>query len=393
MTEPSSTPTPAARRPRKRRFLWRALGLLVGAILIVPLFFIGLRCGPFSAVMAQPQPDRDPAFAAAWTTVSDHIRAEDQTYLTFPEWYIVFSADEYALHLAENLPSRFPFFASVRQYWQGYAAVCAVTKGTYEFNTGYHLMLYVIGVSFTVENGVKGIYEGTVGRLTEWTSGTEIAPGTLTAEDALARQYAKAYGDFIHAIPWFDFPYLEKLQLLWTETGWWGPNPLRKWERKLSLSAEFLIKTGYGALIGWGNSATYGAVDMEIYALATGVTASVLADFPAIHLVERLDNDLALITIPHYQPFTDLVPQLTAAGVHFKEFAGNDQIMLSAFAPTDWPAAGENKLGDAKVMFTMRALAAPDQQRIGLNIPVTSLHIVLAEMDRQGIVIEHMYDY
>ena len=64
-------------------------------------------------------------------------------------------------------------------------------------------MLYVIGVSFTVENGLKGLYEGSVGRLTEWLSSDE-----LTAEDQLARQYAKAYGDFIHAIPWYDFPYL-----------------------------------------------------------------------------------------------------------------------------------------------------------------------------------------
>ncbi|MEZ4674947.1 MAG: hypothetical protein R2932_11965 [Caldilineaceae bacterium] len=126
---------------------------------------------------------------------------------------------------------------------------CRTTAGTYEFNGGYHLMLYVIGVSFTVENGLKGIYEGTVGRLTEALSGTEVSPGLPTAEDALARQYAKEYGDFIHAIPWFDFPYLEKLQQLWTTTGWWGPNPLRKWERKVALSVEFLGKTAYGALI------------------------------------------------------------------------------------------------------------------------------------------------
>ena len=56
-----------------------------------------------------------------------------------------------------------------------------------------------------MENGVKGIYEGTVGRLTEWLSRepTGETADTLTPEDALARRYAKAYGDFIHAIPWF----------------------------------------------------------------------------------------------------------------------------------------------------------------------------------------------
>jgi len=377
-----ATEAAEAQSPKRRRYLLRAILLLIALLFIAPLVFIGLRCGPFNRAPRQPTPD--PAVAAVWATVADHVRPEDQTYLTFPEWYIVFSADEYAAHLVTAPPSRFPFFASVRQYWQGYEAVCAVTRDTYAFNSGYHLMLYVIGVSFTAENGLKGIYEGSVGRFTEWISTDE-----LTAEDQLARQYAKEYGDFIHAIPWFDFPYMEKLHALWTTTGWWGENSIRKWERKVALSAEFLSKAGYGLLIGWGNSATYGAVDMEIYALAAGVSDEILADFPELHLIDEIDADWRLITIPHYQPFTDLVPQLAAQGVRFVEFAGNDHIMLSAFAPVDW----HGELADAQLMFQMPVLVDPNRQRIGLNIPVERLHAVLADMAAQDIVAEHLYDY
>ncbi len=386
MSETSQAPhLPASPQTRKRR--WRVLRfllLIVAAVLVIPLILIGMTCAPFRSVIPASNPPRDAAVVAAWTPVAEHLRPEDQTYLTFPEWYIVFSADEYALHLAEAPPSRFPFFASVGQYWRSYAGVCQVTSGNYAFNGGYHLMLYVIGVSFTVENGLKGLYEGTVGRLTEWISGDE-----LTAEDQLARHYAKEYGDFIHAIPWYDFPYLEKLGELWTTTGWWGPNPIRKWERKLVLSVEFLGKAGYGALIGWGTETTYGAVDMEIYALARGVTDQVLADFPDMHLVARVDDDLALITIPHYQPFTDLVPPLAQRGVQFVEFAGNDQVMLSAFAPSTWTY----NLTDGELMFAMPVLIDSQQQRLGLNLPVATLHETLAEMERQGLVVEHIYDY
>ena len=385
MSATNQTPSPTS-PPKSGRRRWRVLRVLlviIGAVLVLPLLFIGMVCGPFAPVTAAP-PARAAAVTAAWIPVAEHLRPEDQTYLTFPEWYIVFSADEYALHLAKAPPSRFPFFASVGQYWRGYAGVCRVTSGNYAFNGGYHLMLYVIGVSFTVENGLKGLYEGSVGRLTEWLSSDE-----LTAEDQLARQYAKEYGDFIHAIPWYDFPYLEKLGELWTTTGWWGPNPIRKWERKLVLSVEFLGKAGYGALIGWGTETTYGAVDMEIYALARGVTDQLLTDFPDVHLVERVDADLALITIPHYQPFTDLVPPLTQQGVRFVEFAGNDHVMLSAFAPSAWTY----NLTDAELMFAMPVLIDPAQQRLGLNIPVATLHETLAEMAEQGIVVEHIYDY
>ena len=371
---------------RRLRRIWRLIRiplLLVVIILIAPLIFIGVACGPFSRVTA-PVATRDAAVVAAWQAYSAHVRPEDQTYLTFPEWYIVFSADEYAAHLAAQRPSTFPFFASVEQYWQGYAGVCRVTKHNYEFNGGYHLMLYVIGTSFTVENGIKGLYEGSIGRLTEWLSGDE-----LTHEDLLVRQYNKEYGDFIHAIPWFDFPYGEKLHALWTTTGWWGPHPLRKWERKLALSTELIIKAGYGALIGWGNAVTYGAVDMEIYAVVEGITEEILADLPDVHLIERIDDQRTLITIPHYQPFTDLVPELAKRGVRFVEFAGNDYVMLTAFAPSDWPY----NLADAELMFAMQVLVDPARQRLGLNVPVAALHTVLADMAQQGITVEHIYDY
>ncbi|MEZ4862281.1 MAG: hypothetical protein R3C14_13280 [Caldilineaceae bacterium] len=367
--------------------LWRMLRiplLILIVVLVAPLIFIGIACGPFRAAAPTPPSPRDAAVAAAWANVSEHLRPEDQTYLTFPEWYIVFSADELAASLAQRPPSHFPFLASVWQYWRGYAGVCAVTKGNYEFNSGYHLMLYVIGASFTLENGTKGIYEGTIGRFTEWISSDELTP-----EDALARQYAKEYGDFIHAIPWFDFPYLEKLRALWTTTGWWGPNPIRKWERKVALSTELIGKAAYGALIGWGNEVTYGAVDMAIYAVVTGINDEILDALPEIHLVQQIDEQQTMITIPHYQPFTDLVPELAKRGVHFVEFAGNDHVMLTAFAPREW----QYNLTDADLMFAMPVLIDPTHQRIGLNIPVPALHSVLAQMAAQGITVEHLYDY
>ncbi len=128
---------------------------------------------------------------------------------------------------------------------------------------------------------------------------------------------------------------------------------------------------------------------MEIYAVAEGVSDEILAALPEVHLVEQIDDERALITIPHYQPFTDLVPQLAKRGVRFVEFAGNDHVMLTAFAPRDW----RYNLLDAELMFAMEVLIDPMRQRLGLNIPVTALHSVLAEMEQQGVTVEHIYDY
>lgn len=154
-------------------------------IILVPLVNVVAECRPW----AEGQPAQRAVSAEARQIKAgliDYLRPEDQTYLTLPEWYIVYSADEYAAFVTENPPSQFPYFGAIGQYWRSYYDVCAITREQYPFNSGYHLTLAVIGASFTVENILKGLYENTVGRLTEWLSSTE-----LTEEDAYAREVAQ----------------------------------------------------------------------------------------------------------------------------------------------------------------------------------------------------------
>ena len=80
-------------------------------------------------------------------TPVEHRRAPEQTFLTFPEWYLVHSPAEYATYLQDaEHPSRFPLFAHIGQLWQAYSAVTNETRA-FPFNAGYHLMISVIGAS------------------------------------------------------------------------------------------------------------------------------------------------------------------------------------------------------------------------------------------------------
>ena len=112
-------------------------------------------------------PPISPEREAIIAQLSDYPRLEEQSYLTLPEWYIVYSADEYAAFITKNRPSQFPYFQAIGQYWGSYYGMCAVTRGRSPFNSGYHLALAVIGTSFTVENLLKGVYENSIGWLTE----------------------------------------------------------------------------------------------------------------------------------------------------------------------------------------------------------------------------------
>ena len=83
--------------------------------------------------------------AFAQVAPPEHRRTPDQTFLTYPEWFLVHSPAEYAEYVKDRTPTRFPFIGHTCQFWQGYGAVNRAIK-EYPFNFGYHVMVMVIGV-------------------------------------------------------------------------------------------------------------------------------------------------------------------------------------------------------------------------------------------------------
>lgn len=378
---------------RKRRSIWRAVRnmfALLFAVLCLPsiigLIGVGFRCGVFAGAPSEPDAlaavGREPAaFAQAIAQQADARRPEEQTYLTFPEWYIVYSADEYAAFIADHPPSGFPYFRSIGQFWSSYYNVCAVTRDHYEFNSGYHLSLVVIGSSFTVENTLRGIYENTVGRVTEW-----ISSGGMTDEDAYARVVARDYGTFIHTVPWYEFPFGPKLNGLWSATPAVGPNLIRKWERRFALSMEYGVKATYGGLIRRGTQSVYATEDLTILAWIRADERR-LANQSDVTVLARSGQDL-LVSLPRYEAFTQLVPGL-AEGVDFVQIAGNDEILVTLLAPREWDYEGS----DGTLLFSMPILTEPKQKRVALNVPVVALSPLLRTLADSDVRLEHLYDY
>src|SRR5271163_4496838 len=73
--------------------------------------------------------------------IEGYARPEDDTFLTYSEWYIVWSYQEKAEWQQSKLPSGFYYFGAIGQYWSGYCLSCEVVRGRYPFNFGDHLML------------------------------------------------------------------------------------------------------------------------------------------------------------------------------------------------------------------------------------------------------------
>jgi hypothetical protein len=329
-----------------------------------------------------PAPSAKPPETAPRAAVADR-RAPDNTFLTFPEWYLVYSPDEYAEFIADQPPSEFPFLGHVGQMWQSYFAIHEATKDDYPFNADYHTMILVIATSTSIEYGLKWCYETMVGRLTEAT----CAPGT-TREDRLAARTAREYVAFLDVEPWYKFDFLDPLRRLWTETDFWGPDPIRSWERKYYLTSDYLAKAGYAWVIKQGSESSYG--------IESQVTAVVLDHFPEadrkelpeIKIVSEAGDGSVLAYVPRYQAFTKQARALAQRNINFGEIAGNrGPIVVSAIVFADDPAT------NLKVVFTQPILTRPSYKRIVFMASVTNLSAMLRKLDRTGVRIEHIYDY
>lgn len=372
-------PKPKAKpKLRLRGILRTLLRLIVLWVLVVFAYsalFIGVKCygsAPPGAMAA----------AGDAAGVPGYIRPESFTYLTLPEWYIVYSADEYAGFLGRNRPSAFPYFGAARQYWGLFAAACGATKRTYPFESGHHVMLGIIGASFTIENSFRFVYENTVGRLTERFSSTD------TAEDAFARRTAQEYGAFMHTVPWYEFPFAARIRTLWRDTPWRGPHMVRKMERRFMLTVEYSLKAAYGWLIGALSGAAYGAEEQRIHARIDNAPASVFSD-TRVKQVKPLGPRSYVVTLPRYEAFTKAALALTAQGARFLDIAGNDEILLTVLVRR----GSSYDVPDARLIAVRPILTDPTMQRVAISVPVGSLREVSAHLARDRAVIEHLYDY
>jgi hypothetical protein len=368
----------------KRRVLPFFLIFLTAFVFFVAVFV--LKCAFVKpAAGALPMSTRQPG-ATGPDIGEKNRRPVEDAYYSYPEWYIVWSYEARAQYLPKNLPSGFPYFASIGQYWRSYCFICGLTQSRHQFNFGDHLSSFVLGGSLALEYSIRGAYEQTIGRLSEWTSSHE-----LVEEDAYAARVAREYADFVYIRPFYEFHFAHALKELWKETPLWGKHPIRKWERKFILSVDYGLEALYAWVLEKASHLTYGVESADTYTWIENAPETLFQEFPRIKTVKEVSSHSYVVTIPRYQEFTDLTVKLAKRDVHFAEIAGNGEIMLTIVAPKKWsynlPAT------DGTLLFTENYLTQPDLERIALECPVRSLHAVLNDLASRGARIEHIYDY
>jgi hypothetical protein len=314
-----------------------------------------------------------------------HRRGEEQTFLTFPEWFLVFSPAEYAVFVRDHTPDQFVFWGHIRQFWQGYYAVTRETLARHNpKNWGYHLMIMVIGTSTSVEYAMRSAYETLIGRL------AAMSASELTPEDRYAAKVAQDYVDFIRYRPWYEFDFTGSLRGLWSQTDLVGKNLLRKWERKYALTTEYSVKAIYGRLIGLATHSIY-ARPREVTSVALSRWPECQSSVSGIDTLIPTRGTTTLVAVPRYEGFIVPMVALARCGADFEEIAGNRTVILvSIIQPI-----GATPLAQSKLLMRQPILTQEGRERAVYEIPIPALGAALRSVadGTPPLTMEHIFDY
>jgi hypothetical protein len=364
---------------KRLRRIFAAVAILIALAVLVPLAYIEGGCRPKTDVAASSLPGQ----ALPAINEAGYRRKEGNTFFTFPEWYIVYSFEDFGRFLDESSESHFNYASHIVGFWRSFCTINRAVPPTGESLFDVKSMIYVIGVSYSAEYAIKGIYENTIGRAFEWIRGPEHTP-----QDVYARAVLQDYAAFLYTIPWYKYPFDEKLHGLMAISAP-TPSPLRSWERDFALGTEYFIKVGYAWLIQKALDAGDDDEPRDIMFVVATLSQDVLAKDSRIKPIRALTPQWQLVQTPRYKDLTEIVQNLLDQGYGLAEIAGNHEILITVIAPK----AATLDVRDTAELFSLDLDARPGFRRAGLRARIDRLVDISRDLKAKGVSIEHFYDY
>lgn len=321
-------------------------------------------------------------------TDQKHQRKEANSYLTYPEWHIVYAYEGLANVLRTGDEHAFNYSKSIGGFWSSYCELSQTSDRHGVAETEIRQMVHVIGVSFTMEMALKALYEETLGRLFAWLRGDEKTP-----EDLYATKMADDYAKFLHQVPWYKYDFTSSIGKLY---GLPTPNTMRGWERRLALGGEWWAKSRYAKLI--AGAAAAQPATLRIRSVVKEISATDLATIEDVTVIENVDSQV-LIETPRYRRFTEIIQEIGKRGGQFVEIAGNDDIMVSAtiryagdgITYRAAPPRG-TKYGKLIAEFEIDGFS-PFYKRKLIDVKVADLVALVSWLNGFGQRLEHIYDF
>jgi hypothetical protein len=353
----------------RRMVKWSVVAFALALMfMLVPVAYVELACRGDLRTQTSTPLIADAAFQ----------RPEANSYLTYPEWHIVYAYDGLAQALKTGDEHAFDYASSVAAFWRTTCALMRVADAHGGADGATRRMIHTIGVSFTAEMAAKAAYEETFGRLTAWLRGTKKTP-----QDEVVATMAADYAAFLRQTPWYKYPFDRETRKLWAApvNGW-----MRGWERRLAIGTEFTAKRVYASAIGGAVAAT-GEATVVIRSVVSGLSARALSGIADVTVVRTGPAGVEIET-PRYDRFTQILAEIARRGGTIREIAGNDDIMVTLTVPPD--SAPRLRAGTLITRLTRDGFAG---DRLLVNVKVADLATLLNANPIGDPGVEHVFDY
>jgi predicted pyridoxine 5'-phosphate oxidase superfamily flavin-nucleotide-binding protein len=321
--------------------------------------------------------EQAPQVPARIFTAAEDQRVEARTAFVVPEWEIVFAYEDYAHALSDGDAHAFDYMRSIRNFW---STLCAARQEADRYGdpgAEAKTTIYTIGISFTLEMMMKGLYEESVGRLA-----TLLRSDSKTPQDIIEYEMAQDYSEFLLQTPWYEYPFTQ-----WVERLDSAPmeGTVRGWERRVALGIEWRAKAAYARAIKDAVSTMVpDKTTMKLH--VTELTRDQLTSLSNLRVL-REHQEGYILEVDRYRLFTQTVRDLSSHGGVITEIAGNDDILISLLSPKE-PALIPNA-----VILRQSAAQGSANDRFLVRVKVSDLTDLVRGLDQASVSIVHIYDY
>ena len=143
-------------RPLRKLLKWGALAsLALIALCIIPVTWVETQC---------VKPRRFDSASFHSLLPENQRRNFVDTFLTYPEWSIVHSYEDFAAVIRDRGEAAFDYTGHIAGYWTNLCQVYGYATERGAMSLDVRAMLHIIGISFSAEMALKGLWENTIGR-------------------------------------------------------------------------------------------------------------------------------------------------------------------------------------------------------------------------------------
>ncbi|MBG1232563.1 hypothetical protein [Aestuariivirga litoralis] len=307
-------------------------------------------------------------------------RPAANSYMTYPEWHIVYAYEGLAETLKNGDEYQFAYFPSVIGFWKAECQLlqAADAHGGADFDT--RSTSYVIGPSFGLELAFKALYEDTLGAVFALLRGAQKTP-----QDEVARDMAAGYAAFLQQTPWYEYDFAAPIAALWAAP---VTDPVRGWERRLALTGEWKAKIAYAQGIKSLVAATTGDANLEIFSVVSGLSRDELAAIKDVQVMREVPQGLVIKT-PRYAAYTAILVEIARRGGEVIEIAGNDSILITTLHE---PGVVADFGPNAQRIITLDREGFYEERDL-MDVKVARLAGILRQLQSGPVRLEHVYDY